>query len=261
MSIAGRIAWLVILCTGLLVSEPAGAACSKSGEEFKSPEWARLDRQYREGTDFSGVNNDDEEAVYARAARYGYLLGRQARYIGDSAERDGMFTCFREGMEKNVLLVGAARGVDFDPVYTDRLFQSALLGNLDDAQFARYGIDTKKHYPSIFEADWSGRWDVTFVGPKMPGKRIPLRTDITFSFRQRGDGTWLVEMGSARDMRGPYPARTDGGVISFELPKAQTMHFKFRLSQDSDTSCRGKMTTISVKGGNVTDWIGTGERR
>ncbi|MDP6704878.1 MAG: hypothetical protein QF893_00925 [Alphaproteobacteria bacterium] len=256
MSVAGRVACLVALCLGALAASPAIAACGKSIQEIEnSPEWARLYRQHEQARDRSDPNT--VESISARAVRYGYLLGRQARYIGNSAERDGMFTCLREG----ILTVMLASDVKSDPARTDRLFQSALLGTLDDADFERHGIDTKKRYPSIFEADWTGLWGVTFIGPTLPGQTKPLKTNVSFSFRQKGDGSWLVRVGSEGDMRGPYAARADGGVISFELPKTEAVYFKFALSQDDDASCRGKMTTTNAKTGRATNWHGTGERQ
>jgi hypothetical protein len=243
---------LAIIGLVALTARPSLAACDMSmGAVQAMPEAQRFTRQL---TDLPVYGGGD--FAHAGVARAGYLLGRQAEFIHDNPARDALYDCLKEmafvEAEKMIIAGSGDPALAADPEL-GRTFQEAMLGILDDEQFARYGIETDRYYPSIFEPDWQGDWQASFMGPKLPGTGRRLAFEATLRFKYARDGALSVEIHQGEDFSGPYPvAAADGGAITFTSVEKGIRH-DIQLQQFSDTQFDGEMTMTTPEG-NVSQW-------
>ncbi|MGB5813979.1 MAG: hypothetical protein WBH85_01345 [Thermoanaerobaculia bacterium] len=90
----------------------------------------------------------------------GHALGRQARYVGDDAQRRATFACIELGIEQGlgqahqiyetVLGFSGATGGSENP---SRLVQEAAIGFFDEEIVALTGVGTDQSIPSIFSGE------------------------------------------------------------------------------------------------------------
>ncbi len=257
MNLAVKSVCFLILCTILMASPPAGAGCTRSAGEIQgSPERARLLRQLGYRWDQSKVPSD--ELIYARAARLGYLIGRQARYIGDSAERNEMYDCVYDSVVEDNVSFATIFGAN--PARADTIFQQAKLGILEEDDLERFSIDAQGHYPSIFDPDWIGRWDVVFLEERKSGTKPPMEANLSIEFEHDSSGKLYAKVGAAGEVKGPFAVSVDDRSVAFQMPEG-TMRHQITLSQHNHTSCTGSISTVVDGAGEILRWTGPGQRQ
>jgi hypothetical protein len=226
-------------CLIVLASQPARAQCRLSDEEYaRSPEVKRFSRLLhvsKRKADPSG------EQLVVTAAAAGYILGKQAQYLGDSRERNEIFTCMRTAITEQLprlatdvpdLAAGALTAQE-----ADRVYQEALLGIMDDEELRRLGVDTSLHYPSIFEP--VDVWTFTIeLAPPLKSKPSQLSMEVI----EEPDGVFVTAI--KKGQRGSRTrAHVEGRTISFQFQEKGGHRHDFVLTYRGDGACSGSMTS------------------